>query len=207
MSSPIADVGATGVAAHTYELRHNWTGQTTLSVLGGFGFASAGFVPSIWTGRIRLDGILMPAGFLPVMRVVAIVLFGGAALFALWRALTRPLIFRVDGAGIAFGNRAASLMSWTEVRGLDLFVRTVQQGRRKTSTPYLGVYRLRDAPAVAGASRQAGVRSLAQPDGTFLIAACRQLAGARLDVNRFSTAVRYHRPELPITVRPDFPAA
>jgi hypothetical protein len=160
-------------------------------LIGG-AFVVAGFVP-IWDGRVRLDGIPMPAAFLPIMRAVDFAVFGGAVAFAVWQAAVRGLVLRVDESGITLGGavgREAGVVGWPDLEAVELIARPVQAGRRMTAVPYA---RIRRAVTMA-----------AGPAGDRTDTVSRSLHGVRFDVERFTAVVRHHRPDVPIMVSPDF---
>jgi hypothetical protein len=188
----------------SYEARHGWTGQTTKVVVFGAIFVALAALP-IWSGRVRLDGILMPAAFLPVLRVVDVLLFGSFVVIALWRALTKKVALRVDRSGIAFGTgeQAGSVIPWAHIHAVEVFTRQVQSGRRTTSSPYVGVYRPVGGPEVAGAASAAGRRTISTPRGE-LVAVSRGITGVPFRQDHFVAAVNHFAPGIPVTISPDF---
>jgi hypothetical protein len=192
---------------NTYEARHGWTRHNLLIVIGSAVFVACIFLP-LWTGRVRVDGILMPAAFLPVVRVLDGVAFGIFLAIGLWRAGTRQVVLRVDPTGITFGTgrKPSSVIGWTEIYSVELFTSQVQTGRRSVTSPFVGVYRPAAAPPVTGASKRAGRRTIPTPHGQ-LVAASRAIAGIPFDQERFATAVRRNSPNIPVNATREFAAA
>jgi hypothetical protein len=190
-----------------YEVRYGWSRQAVRNVIIGVVFVGVALVP-IWGGRVRLDGILMPTLFLPILRVVDVLLFGSLLVTVLWNAITQKVTLRVDHNGIAFGSgsKPGSVIPWRDVRAVEVFIRQVEAGRRTTSIPYVGVYRPVGAPAVTGASKQAGNRSLQTPAGP-IVAASRGINGVAFDRDRFAAAVKWNAPDVPLNISPEFAAA
>ena len=185
-----------------YESRYGWTSSTTKAVAAGAIFVLVGLIPGIWTHRYRLDGILLPAGFAPTVRVIDFVFFGGGSLLVAWRALSHKILLRVDGNGIALGGNQPIL--WAEILTIELFTHTMAAGRRTVDQRHVAIYR----PAASGPS--AGLsyklrRTMSTPDGQ-LTAGVRSLHGLDFDQAAFTAAVQRFAPQVTVVVDPRYVA-
>ena len=185
-----------------YEIRYGWNSTTTKAVVACAVFVLAGLIPGIWTGRVRVDGILMPAGFLPVMRTVDFVFFGGGLLFVVWRALSRKVILRVDGNGVTLAG--GQPISWAGIRTIELFTRAVSAGRRTVNQRHVAIYRPAGVEQAAGLSYKLR-RTMSTAEGQ-LIGGVRSLHGLNFDQAAFTAAVGRFAPQVNVVVDPHYVA-
>lgn len=185
-----------------YEIRYGWNSGTTKVVLGCALFVVAGLIPGIWTGRVRVDGILMPDWFLPTMRVVDFVFFGGGLLFIAWRAMSRKVVLRVDGNGIT--PAGGQPMSWAGVHTIELFTQVVSAGRRTVYERKLAIYRPPGVGEASGLSYKLR-RTMQTADGP-LVGGVRSLQGLTFDQVAFAAAVGRFAPRVRLVVDPRYQA-
>jgi hypothetical protein len=186
-----------------YEIRYGWNSTTTKAALAGAAFVVVGLIPGIWTGRARVNGILMPAGFLPVVRIVDFVLFGGGLLFVVWRALSRRLVLRVDGNGVTVAGEQP--ISWAGIRTIELFTLAVDAGRRTVNQRHLAIYRPAGVGPAAGLSYKLR-RTMSTAEGP-VVGGVRSLHGLNFDQTAFTAAVGRFAPQVNVIVDPNYVAA
>ena len=185
-----------------YEIRHGWNSTTTKAVVASAAFVIAGLIPGIWTGRVRVDGILMPTGFLPVVRIVDFVLFGGGLLLVAWRALSRNVVLRVDGNGVMLAG--GQPISWAGIRTIELFTHVVAAGRHTVNQRHVAIYRPAGVGEAAGLSYKLR-RTMPTAEGP-LIGGVRSLHGLNFDQVAFTAAVGRFAPQVNVVVDPRYMA-
>jgi hypothetical protein len=185
-----------------YEIRYGWNSTTTKAVVACAAFVLAGLIPGIWTGRARVDGILMPTGFLPTIRIIDFVFFGGGLLFVAWRALSRKVVLRVDGNGVMLAG--GQPISWAGIRTIELFTRVIAAGRRTVNHRSVAIYRPAGVGAAAGLSYKLR-RTMPTPEGQ-LIGGVRSLHGLNFDQAAFTAAVGRFAPQVNLVVDPHYVA-
>lgn len=168
-----------------YEARYGWNRRSGTLII-----VAAVFV---------LVAIVSPMSL--ALRVVAIVFFGGGALFFAGSIATRRVAFRADASGVTLGGSPARyqsttrLVPWADIRQIVLWRQQLPYGR---SMLYVGLEHRKGTHPPGGRrgrrASQAAARALAPNVSGDTLMASRAVNMWRLDAHRLAAAVTHFAP-------------